>query len=179
MKGVSLMVIQDYSDEDVKKTNGGLLMEIAKDYKAREDKTISTFFTSNGTGGPCGFIRSEVSLPKVITKHAHELVKLPMEKPEHKYWSCDGCSKDGEECTERYRCADCDFDYCEKCIVECEKPVAEETKLAHMVMLDVKNGDYWMPVEGKRDVTKENLLEFIKDKKDDKLEKKRLASQSG
>lgn len=179
MKGVSLMVIQDYSEPDVKKTNGDLLMEIAKDYKAREDKSITTFFTANGTGGPTGFIRSEVSLPKVTTKHEHELTKRPMEKPEHKYWVCDGCRRAGENCTERYRCDDCDFDYCEKCIVECEKPVSEEIKVAHMVMLDVKNGDYWMPLEGKRDISRQNLLDFIIAKKDDKLEKKKLASQSG
>jgi len=177
MKGVSLMVIQDYSDEDVRKTNGGLLMEIAKDYKAREDKSINTFFTANG-GGPIGFIRGEVSLPQVVAKHNHELVKKPMEKPEHKWFGCDGCRKDGEDCTERYRCDDCDFDYCEKCIVECEKPIAEEAKSAYMVMLDVKSGDYWMPVEGKRDISKENMLQFIQDKKDDKLEKKKLASQA-
>merc|ERR1712151_1254285 len=178
MDGISLMVIQDYSDEAVQKQNSAALLEIAKDFKDRKDDSVKTFFTANGTGGPCGFIRSEARLLKPVAKPKFELTQLPMEKPEDRFWGCDGCEKGGEQATERYRNADNDFDFCEICIKECEKPLPEEAKVPKMILFNIKASKYYNPAEGKADVTKENMLAMIQDHREGKLTENTLASRA-
>lgn len=169
---MSLFVVQDQASKEVQKVNTDFLTELAIQNKKNTDKIVQNFFTGNG-GGPLGFIKGEIRMPSALSKHEHELPKSDRATG----WICNGCRKNGANCIDRYRCEDCDFDYCEKCIVECENAIPEDMCVPKMVVLDVKNKKYFDPVGRYAEVNKENVLAFLQEVKEGKIESKLLASE--
>lgn len=170
--GTSFLLVQDGCDAETKKNNSRILTDIAVEFKNNKEKVIGNFFTVTG-GGPVNFIKDECDIPKYIAKHEHEL-----KKTEGENWGCDGCQNSGEECKERHRCNDCDFDFCETCLKKCEEPIPEEAKVPCMVLLNLETGKYSKPLEGSTDISRENILKTIDDYKNGKLTAKLLTSKA-
>jgi len=170
--GNVFLLVQDYSEADVKAKNSAMLLDLAKN----DSKLFDKFFTMNG-GGECGWIRKEISLPVQPEEHVHPLTESDNTGETKNEWACDGCSSMGENFDKRHRCKGCDFDFCPDCLKECKNPISDALKVPRFVILDFLNGCYYKPLEGKTEITKENITAFSKDKADDKLTKETLTSR--
>lgn len=165
----SVVVFMETNDSETQKQVVSELEPVAIKYKelakTSGDDLKYMFFGAFNLDGPIPRIRSMCSQPALPPRpHEHPLEKRDSEAS----WSCDGCSKDGEECKERYRCTKgCDYDYCGECQAKTSEKVQPVAPVA--VLLDLRKGGYY-PLEG--EVTKSSVEKLLADYEADTLEKK-------
>ena len=100
-----------------------------------------------------------------IKPHEH-----PLKTSEGNGWNCDGCGGGGQG--KRFRCTEgCDFDYCNECNEKAAKKATSVVTVAapDMVILDLGNGSFVKPEEGKSEVTEANICSFMESFKLGKL----------
>ena len=149
-ENISLVIIQNYAESSIKEANSKLLLDFATNNKF--DK-VKKFFTINTNNGTTSYIRDDLGLPIKIEPHEHELKSID----NNSMWFCDGCRKRGQKATERHRCHDCDFDYCEECIKRVGKTLTSEQETPIMVLIDLRKRLFYKPCEEEDTITTENL----------------------
>lgn len=92
--------------------------------------------------------------------------------------SCDGCPKSGSQFKELWRCDEDDYDLCEVCYAKQVETPPEELKVARLFIGDFKPKSFYQPLAGKTEITKENILAFAQDFKDNKLTEEVFKSHS-
>lgn len=174
MDGISFMLIQDLADKDQQSFNSAVITEVAKEMKVNEDKTVSKWFWASG-GGPVNFVKGECDIEVAVAPHNCPKGQELKDTEDARGWGCDGCGKAGHTLKGRKRCADCDFDYCGTCYDKSKEPISESAKVPVMILLNLKEKCFYKKsgVEINRDV----ILGFVEEFKNDKLEKKLLASE--
>lgn len=160
----SLVVLMESAGADQQAKVGQALTELAEEEFKQDEavRKVQRFFTGTG-GGPLPQVRKLLGLPTVVAKHAHAVAK--QDGGEAGGWGCDGCGSSGRG-KERFRCTDgCDFDFCGACKEASEKDGgAGEAAAPVMAILDLGDeGAFYLPAEGKRTVTAENLAAFVDD----------------
>ena len=137
--------------------------------KPESDQVVSKFFTGKG-GGPLGRIRSMFGLPAVVSAHEHPLQKSDKTSG----WGCDGCGCSGEG-KDRYRCTEgCDFDYCGACHTKSTENKGDGD-VPCMIIIDLDDSGAFYPCpKDLSEVTKDNVLAFMRGLKDGTLKKMNL-----
>ena len=146
-QGVCLLLVQNYADDAVIKNNSDMLMKFATENQGLFHK----YFTVNG-GGQCSFIRGEFDMVELKLQHPCPLVKQQDNSTAYaesqgwqnaKLWRCSNCEKSGGNCKEQHHCKECEYDLCEDCVLELNKPIADEFKEPVLIVLDLANNHYF------------------------------------
>lgn len=157
----SFVIVQNFSDEDVKEKNSTMLLDFATKYLSQDKSKhmIKKFFTINGTGGMVNEIRKSLQLGTPINHH-HPMV----EKSTGCEWFCDGCGNGSTQGFIRFRCEqDCDFDFCQKCLKKSREPLPESEKKPVMAIVNYEQEIGYFPQKGFESVDLQNIEQFLID----------------
>lgn len=166
----SLVVLMEAAATEVQQKLSESVQELAEtEFKADEaERPVQRFFVGTGEG-PLAQIRKMGKLPALVQPHEHGVAA---EKGENPRWGCDGCGASGMG-KDRFRCTKgCDFDFCGDCHKASQSGLSDEQKKPRMLIFNLKdNGAVYAPLDGKDDVTADNMVAFIDDFKNAKLAK--------
>jgi hypothetical protein len=180
MQEFSFVLFNDYSSVDEQKAHKEILMPIAKENKALPDdqKTVKCWFTANGKG-PESQMRPSFGLKNAVKPYGKPLKQVvPAEDNVGPYGGgscCNGCGKfiQADDATS-YRHIEDQYDLCGECYDKSQQPMDPQISVPQMALLNFKKKEFWFPMEGKGEVTAENINAFVEDYKAEKCEKKTL-----
>lgn len=114
-------------------------------------------------------LRKAMGLPSLKpSKHEHPLEERSSEGG----WGCDGCNCSGSQAAKRYRCEDCDFDFCDKCYALQQEE--QEVLPAKLQLIDIPSDSAFYDGPG-GEITVAVLEKFLSDYKAGSLERKQLS----
>eukprot|EP00997_Jenningsia_sp_PLL12_P011245 NODE_877_length_1397_cov_112.722552_g732_i0.p1 GENE.NODE_877_length_1397_cov_112.722552_g732_i0~~NODE_877_length_1397_cov_112.722552_g732_i0.p1 ORF type:complete len:235 (-),score=42.94 NODE_877_length_1397_cov_112.722552_g732_i0:146-850(-) len=155
-ENVCLVLMCDGCEDSAKDSACAALNTVATKYveaaRATKSDPEFLFFAARSGAGPVPKIRSLCKQPAVLLPHEH-----PLETADAGAggWGCDGCGESGKE--ERFRCEDCDFDYCGSCNTKASE---EKTAiLPKMLLLDVGSEGFYDCDAA--DITVESINSFL------------------
>lgn len=171
--GHSFMLVQNYADEDTKKANSAVLLDIAKNQKDLFNK----FFTVNTSEGPTRFIRTQTGQEFFFGKPDFELTLTKNKKCLYEFYGCNRCGEMSEH-DERYHNSEHDYDLCLDCWAKGFETPSEADKVPVMVVIDVVSNSYMKPAKGFEGFSKENVEKFAQDVKKGEAKKVSLGEKA-
>jgi len=136
---------------------------------AGEENPEIKFLIATEAAGVAPQLRKVMGLPSLKpSKHEHPLEERSSEGG----WGCDGCNCSGSQAAKRYRCDDCDFDFCDKCYALQQEE--QEVLPAKLQLIDIpSDGAFYEGPGG--EITVAVLEKFLSDYKAGSLERKQLS----
>jgi ribosomal protein L37AE/L43A len=173
----TLFLFQELASKETQEKNNDMLMEIAewvKEETKPADRKPSRFITVDKitTDAEAAGYRTNLKLPRYANKDEHEMTKFELldGKGAKPYW-CRHCHRKlVKSAMPNWRCEECNKNSCNLCYEISNREIDEKTRTPFVCMLHWNEAIY-LPVEGKSEVTKENVLGFIEDYQSEKCQK--------